>query len=181
MPLQPVKDIKEYKRVKEALRDRDEAEWTGDQDLFRQQTKILQPLINTHQQSVKAIKECQEVNIKALEPLTRELQRRNDQAAAAALLAEQPLPTITQASPGVININLDSNLDETDVKNLKDMSFELPSVVFKNKAIEETLEKIKTENRSIGQKLGKGPVGQKVTTKDKDIYSSRKKTLENCK
>ena len=34
------------------------------------------------------------------------------------------------------------------------MSFELPSVVFKNKTVEETLEKIKTENRSIGQKTG---------------------------
>ena len=45
--LQPVKDPAEYKRVKEALRDRFESERTGDQDLFREQTKILQPIINT--------------------------------------------------------------------------------------------------------------------------------------
>ena len=58
------------------------------------------------------------------------------------------------------------------------MGFELPSLVFKNKIIEETLENIKTENRSIGQKLGKGPVGQKVEAKEKDIYRSQKKTLD---
>jgi hypothetical protein len=58
------------------------------------------------------------------------------------------------------------------------MGFELPSLVFKNKTIEETLENIKTENRSIGQKLGKGPVGQKVEANEKDIYRSQKKTLD---
>ena len=54
-----------------------------------------------------------------------------------------------------IKINLDSDLNETDLENLQDMSFELPSVVFKNKQIAETLDKIKTENRRIGQKLGR--------------------------
>ena len=59
------------------------------------------------------------------------------------------------ASPEIMKVDLDANLNETDRENLQDMSFELPSVVFKNKTVEETLEKIKTENRSIGQKLGK--------------------------
>ncbi len=185
MTLQPVKDINEYKRIKESLRGRFEAERTGDEDLFREQTKILQPLIHTQQQTVKAIKDGQDVNAtavgNALLPLTREMQKRNDQV---DLLAAQPfynqeLPAIkTDSTPQYMNINLDVGLNETDKGNLQDMSFELPSEVFKNKSIEDTLEKIKIENRSIGQKLGKGPVAQKTKEKEKEVYASRKKTLE---
>jgi hypothetical protein len=185
MTLLPVKDINEYKRVKEALRDRFEAERTGDQDLFREQSKILQPLINTQQQTVKAIKDGQDVNAvsNALLPFTRELQRRNDQV---DMLAEQPfyqqeLPAITPISPEFMKVDLDAGLNETDRENLEDMEFQLPSTVFKNKLIEETLEKIKTENRRIGQKLGTGPVGQKVEVNEKKVYQSRKKTLETYK
>src|SRR5271170_6937023 len=184
MPLQPVKDIAEYKRVKEALRDRFEAEQTGDQDLFREQSKIFQPLINTQEQTAKAIKDGQDINAAAVSnvllPFTRELQRRNEQV---DMLTEQPfyrqeLPPITPISPEFVNVDLDAGLDETDRENMQDVGFELPSLVFKNKTIEETLENIKTENRSIGQKLGKGPVGQKVEAKEKEIYRSQKKTLD---
>src|SRR5277367_555905 len=184
MPLQPVKDINEYKRVKEALRDRFEAERTGDQDLFREQSKIFQPLINTQEQTAKAIKDGQDINAAAVSnvllPFTRELPRRNEQV---DMLTEQPcyrqeLPPITPVSPEFMNVDLDAGLDETDRENLQDMGFELPSLVFKNKTIEETIENIKTENRSIGQKLGKGPVGQKVEAKEKEIYRSQKKTLD---
>ena len=55
------------------------------------------------------------------------------------------------------------------------MSFDLPSVVFKNKQIAETLDKIKTENRSISQKLGRSSDAKE---NEKQIYASRKKTLE---
>ena len=187
MPLQPVKDITEYKRVKEALRERFEAERTGDQDLFREQSKIFQPLIDTQQQTAKAIKDGQNINATAISnallPLTKELQRRNDQV---DMLAEQPffqqeLPAITPLSPEFMKVNVDEGLNETDRENLQDMGFELPSLVFKNKMIEETLENIKTENRSIGQKLGRGPVGQKVDAKQKEVYQSQKKTLEMYK
>ena len=182
--LQPVKDINEFKRIKEVLRNRYEAERTGDEDLFREQTKILQPLINTQQQTVKAIKDGQDANAtavgNALLPLTRELQKRNNQV---DLLAAQPfynqeLPGIASASPGFLKVDLDAGLNETDMENLQDMSFELPSEVFRNKTIEDVLEKIKIENRSIGQKLGKGPVGQKIREQEKEVYVSRKKTLE---
>jgi hypothetical protein len=184
MPLQPVKDINEYKRVKEALRDRFEVERTGDQDLFREQSKIFQPLINTQQQTEKAIKNGQDMNAAAVSnvllPFTRELQRRNEQV---DMLTEQPfyhqeLPPITPVSPEFMKVDLDAGLNETDRENLQDMGFELPSLVFKNKTTEETLENIKTENRSIGQKLGKGPVGQKVEAKEKEVYRSQKKTLD---
>jgi hypothetical protein len=181
--LHPIKDISEYKRVKDTLRDRFENERTGDQDLFREQTKIFQPLINTQQQTVKAIKDSQDVNSTAISnallPVVRELERRE----RADSLMEQPfyreeLPAIAQASPDIMKVDLDAKLDEKDRENLQDMSFELPSVVFKNKTVEETLEKIKTENRSIGQKLGK-----KGETKPhiSEVYSSRKQTLKTYK
>ena len=183
MTLQPVKDISEYKRLKETLKDRFENERTGDQDLFREQTKILQPLINTQQQTVKAIKDSQDANstaiTNALLPVVRELERREQ----ADSLMEQPfyreeLPAIAQTSPDIVKVDLDANLDEIDRENLQDMSFELPSVVFKNKTVEETLEKIKTENRSIGQKLGKE---SKLKPHISEAYSSRKQTLKTYK
>ena len=183
MTLQPVKDISEYKRLKETLKDRFENERTGDQDLFREQTKILQPLINTQQQTVKAIKDSQDASstaiTNALLPVVRELERREQ----ADSLMEQPfyreeLPAIAQTSPDIVKVDLDANLDEIDRENLQDMSFELPSVVFKNKTVEETLEKIKTENRSIGQKLGKE---SKLKPHISEAYSSRKQTLKTYK
>ena len=91
---------------------------------------------------------------------------------------QQELPAITPISPALMNIDLDAGLNETDRENLEDMDFQLPSLVFKNKTIEETLNNIKTKNRSIGQMLGKGPVGQKVEEKQKEIYQSQKRTLE---
>jgi hypothetical protein len=173
MTLQPVKDIGEYKRLKDTLRQRFESERTGDQELFREQTRILQPLINTQNQTTKAIE--------GQDTLVRELQRRND----LDMLATQPffnaptIPAIAQAgAPQPLKIDLDAGLDDTDRENLQDMSFELPSIVFKNKTIEEVLEKIKTENRSIGQRLGKTT---KLPTKDVEAYNSRKETLQNYK
>ena len=161
MSLHPVKDISEYKRLKDALKDRFENERTGDQDLFREQTKIFQPLISTQQQTVKAIKDTQDVNSvamsNALVPLVRELEKRNEQVDS---LMEQPfysqeIPAIAYASPEIMKVDLDADLNETDRENLQDMSFDLPSVVFKNKTVEVVLENIKTENRRIGQKTGK--------------------------
>jgi len=89
------------------------------------------------------------------------------------------LPSITApqtSSPmkEYIKINLDSDLNKTNLENLQDMSFDLLSIVFKKKQIEETLDKIKTENRSIGHKLGKS---SGVKENEREIYASRKKTL----
>ena len=174
--LQPVKDIIEYKRIKEALKERFETERSGEQSLFREQSKILQPLISSQEQTAKAIQNS------GTQELARELRRRNDQVDT---LVQQPfyydaMPSITApqtSSPkkDFIKINLDSALNETDLENLQDMSFELPSFVFKNKEIAETLDKIKTENRKIGQKLGKS---SDVKENERQIYASRKKTLE---
>src|SRR5271155_5406018 len=158
MTLQPVKDISEYKRLKETLKDRFENERTGNQALFREQTKILQPLINTQQQTVKAMKDTQDASStaisNALVPIVRELERREQ----ADSLMQQPfyseeLPAIAQASPDTVKIDIDANLDKTDLENLEDMSFELPSIVFKNKTVEETLEKIRQKTKVLGRNL----------------------------
>ena len=45
MTLQPIKDVSEYKRLKQTLRDRFESEKTGDQTLFEEQTKKYKPLV----------------------------------------------------------------------------------------------------------------------------------------
>src|SRR5271169_7162414 len=183
MPIHSVKDISEYKRLKDALRVMFENEKTGDQNLFREQTKIFQPLINTQQQTVTAIKDSQDTSstaiTNALLPIVRELDRREQ----ADLLMEQPfyredLPAIAQSSPDILKVNLDGNLNQTDIENLEDMSLELPSVVFKNETAKAVLEKIKTENRSIGQKLGKKTI---LKPPELEVLKSRKNTLETYK
>jgi len=116
MMLQPVKNVK---RIKSALKERFETERSGDQYLFREQSKMLQPLIkpliSTQEQTVIAIQNS------GTQDLARELHRRNDQV---DLLVQQPfysdpLPSITApqtSSPmkDYIKINLDSELNETD-------------------------------------------------------------------
>ena len=183
MPIQPLKDINEYVRVKESLRNRFDAERTGDQDLFTEQAKLLKPLINTQEQAVRAIQDNKDIGLNVL---SKELQRRNDQF---DLLSEQPfyqydiVPAIqgsVQASTPAnksthIEINLDSGLSEIDKNNLRTMRLKLPSEVFKDKTFEETLEKIKTENRTIGQYLGKKST---ASVTDKEGYKSLKNTLD---
>ena len=39
MTLKPIKDVSEYKRLKQTLRDRFESEKTGDQTLLEEQTR----------------------------------------------------------------------------------------------------------------------------------------------
>jgi hypothetical protein len=179
MPLQPVRDIGEYTKIRESLRKRFEAERTGDQDLFTEQTKLLQPLINTQEQTEKAIRGNKDVSLSVL---TKELQRRNDQF---DLLSEQPfyqyeiepgLPAIKASKPAKgIEVNLDSGLSDIDKANLKVMRFKLPSEVFEDKKIEEVLEKIKTTNRAIGQYLGKN---SSATKPQKESYQSQLETLK---
>ena len=175
--LQPVKDIDEYTRIKKTLRDKFDAERTGDQHLFIEQSKLLQPLIkpllSTQEQTVKAIQERPHRPLTAVPPTV--LSQRSMPAVADTAL--EPEPDLPLEQP-LIKIDLDSGLNDTDIRNLQDMKLDLPSVVFKNKKIEETLNKIKTENRSIGQKLGKS---YDATEKEKVIYRSWKETLGTYK
>jgi hypothetical protein len=164
--LQPVKDMDEFKRIKEALRNKFEAERTGEQHLFVEQSKLLQPLIEpliaTQQHTVNAIRDTAIMG----EPVARRS------------LGSPPLEPRALPDSALIKVDLDSGLDDIDIQNLQDMNFELPSEVFENQQIEETLNKIKTENRSIGQKLGKG---SDATDKEKEIYRSWKETLSTYK
>ena len=171
--LQPVKDIIEYKRIKRALKERFETEQSVEQSLFREQSKMLQPLIkpliSSQEQTVKAIQSS------GTQELARELRRRNDQVGTSA---QQPyyfdsVPSITApqtSSPkkDYIKINLDSDLDETYLGNSQEMSFELPSLVSKNKQKAETLDKIETENRSSGQNW----VGVRMSKRTRGKYMS---------
>jgi len=194
--LQPVKDMDEFKRIKEALRNKFEAERTGEQHLFVEQSKLLQPLIEpliaTQQHTVNAIRDTAIMG----EPVARRslgsppLGEHLDVDTASA---HRPTPSVPAArsearvgralraaSPAapLVKIDLDSGLNDIDIQNLQDMNFELPSEVFKNQQIVETLTKIKTENRSIGQNLGKG---SDATDKEKEIYRSWKETLSTYK
>jgi hypothetical protein len=174
--LQPVKNIDEYKRIKQNLRDRFESDRTGEQHLFIEQTKLLQPLIkpliSTQEQTVKAIQaktEQQSLGRPALTMPGTPLPIRSP-------LGAQPEEPEVATDEEPIKIDLNSGLDEMDIRNLQDMGFELPSGVFKNiKQIEKTIAKIKTENRRIGQKLGRG---SDASPEEKELYKSWKNTLE---
>ena len=81
MTLQPIKDVSEYKRLKQTLRDRFESEKTGDQSLFEEQTKKYKPLLSSQQEISKTMRdvanqivESQNEGQAALQPLLPLLQ-----------------------------------------------------------------------------------------------------------
>ena len=177
--LQPVKNIDEFIRIKRHLRDRFESDRTGDQQLFIEQTKLLQPLISTQEQTLKAIQAQQPLR-ETMRPALTQAAPTMPGVAMEALRGPLAVPSVVSVpetpEEDPIKIDLDSGLDEVDVRNLQDMGFELPSEVFKNfKQIERTIAKIKRENRRIGQKLGKS---SDASPEEKEIYKSQKKTLE---
>ena len=57
MTLQPIKDVAEYKRLKQTLRDRFESEKTGDQTLLEEQTKKYKPLLSSQKELSKAMQD----------------------------------------------------------------------------------------------------------------------------
>ena len=179
-------DIKRFKQQGDDLRKRFMEEKTGKQTLFTEQSKLFEPLIEIQKETSKSIeakiKEGQDTTSNALVPFTRELQRRNDQVEALQNLPFYNLPPeiedVPQSTPVkekiLIDINMNEGFDKIQKEDLQDMSFDLPSVVFQKGAVEETLERIKTENRSIGAFLGKSST---KTEKEKEVYKSRKETL----
>jgi hypothetical protein len=191
MTLQPIKDMNEYKRLKESLKSRFEADKTGEQTLFIEQTKLLKPLINVQQDTGKEITKQIATNQDAI---TRELQRQaimypplaidapHAQASTPiypltqqATYLQAPQATPTQKAPqAILTVDLDAGLNKTDIENLEDMDFELPSKVFETQNYDDTLEKIKMNNRQIGQYLSKT---SKLPAHEKEVHESRKKTL----
>ena len=57
MTLQPIKDVSEYKRLKQSLRDRFESEKTGDQTLFEEQTRKYKPLLSSQKEISKTMQD----------------------------------------------------------------------------------------------------------------------------
>jgi len=180
MPIQPISDIKEYVRQRDAIQARNRAERTGQQVLFEAQSKLLKPVTDVQRETAKNIIGKIASKDDVLIPFTKELQRRNDQLEA---LSQQPfynqdIPAPPPAISGTIPIDLDQNLDDTDRDNLVEMELALPSEVFEKGDVEETLEKIKSNNRRIGQILGTGPAGRKAPAQEKKWAESRRQTLK---
>src|SRR6266496_3533295 len=165
MPIQPIKGMDEFKRLKESLKNRFDSERSGEQVFQREQTKAFEPLINIQKETSKAtqdkITSVEEARNNALVPLVQEMQRRNDQIdmlASQPFYQQQQLPDIPEEKDleNIRRIDLDKDLDDSDIQNLYDMSYQLPSIVFGNKPteevkddLEETLNKIKTKERSL--------------------------------
>ena len=175
-----------YKQQRDELQRRFEAERTGDQTLFIDQTKLLKPLIEVQKETSKSILDRivagQDATSDALIPFTRELQRRNDQVETLQNLPFYNLPPEIEDAPQSTPIKppivrgLDTEFNKTQKEDLQDMSFDLPSVVvFEQKSVDETLKRIETKNRQLGQYLRED---SKKNDKEKAIFRSQKETLE---
>src|SRR5271170_5340517 len=184
--------IEKYVSQKKQLKQYFEREKTGDQTLYTDQAKLLQPLINSQKETSKTIKDKivtgQEALSNALVPLVQELQKRNDQVEALQSLPFYNIPEIEgvpQSTPKVtpqkeqpqyINVDLDGELlDQTHQENLQDMKLDLPSEVQKKGSYESGIQEIHTKDRQIGQFLRKD---SKKTDGEREVYKSQKITLE---
>jgi hypothetical protein len=174
-------NLKDYERVKNALKKRFDNERTGDQTMYADQTKLLKPLIDEHKLATNTIHTDQENLTNALVPFTEELRKRNDQVDNLQMLPfYNAIESVPQSTPKRSDyvIDLDKMLSETDRENLQDMSLPLPSEVIKQGNYDFILEQIKTLNRKCGQFTGKH---SKKDEKEKQIYRSRRETLETYK
>src|SRR6266568_4958847 len=178
MPIQPIKGMDEFKRLKESLKNRFDSERSGEQVFQREQTKAFEPLINIQKETSKAtqdkITSVEEARNNSLVPLVPEMQRRNDQI---DMLASQPFYQQQQLQ----DIPQEKNLDDSDIQNLNDMSYQLPSILFGNKsteevkdALESALDKIKTKEHSLRILKSSGKSKREGQT---EKYTSQYKTL----
>ena len=193
MPLQPIKDVREYKRLKESLKSRFESEKTGEQSQIEDQTKLFQPLISTQQATAKSLQSKLEENQMATEdvliPLTRAIQQRNAQQDVLALYPPDQPPHAVQAlamplqgaqalSPFHQFADLDKPLSSEDEVNLMAMGIPLPSVIFGKNLFDVTKEQIVHFNKSHGQFLRKN---SNIQPSERLDYESRKRTLAKLK
>ena len=186
MTLQPIKDVSEYKRLKLTLRDCFESEKTGDQSLLEEQTKKYIPLLSSQQEISKTMRDVAnqivesqnegQAALQPLLPLLQNIQRAprllpplptaitpSNYATPQSSIAGQdakshiPLPVAPSSSRRDPNkVDLDDGFDRQDVDNLVELKLPLPSEVYETDTISQTLDKIKTYNKSIGQFLGIG-------------------------
>ena len=83
------------------------------------------------------------------------------------------IPVLVSARKDIMTVDFDNQLDISDFNNLKSLNLLKPSEVFKSNTIVETLDSIKTHNRAIGQKLGKGAASKKITAVEKSQLESQ--------
>ena len=208
MTIQPIKDVSEYKRLKLTLRDRFESERTGDQSLLEEQTKKYKPLLSSQKELSKTMQdvanqivESQNEGQAALQPLLPLLQNiqraprqlpplptaitpSNYATPQSSLIGQDakshiPLPVASASSRrDPIKVDLDDGFDRQDVDNLVELKLPLPSEVHDTDTIPQTLDKIKTYNKSIGQFLGNGPSSKKISNAKKVQLESQKDTLK---
>ena len=88
------------------------------------------------------------------------------------------IPVPVSARKDIIRVDFDSQLDVSDFYNLKTLKLSKPSEVFNSNTIAETFNLIKTHNRAIGQKLGKGTASKKLTAMQKTEIESQRETLK---
>src|SRR5271163_4241361 len=152
--------IEKYKNQKKQLKQYYEREKTGDQTLYTDQAKLLQPLINSQKDTSRTIQDKivtgEESLSNALVPLVQELQKRNDQVEALQSLPYYNIPEIEgvpqstpqkEQQPQHINVDLDGELlNQTHRENLQDMGLDLPSEVQKKGSHESAIQEIHTKN-----------------------------------
>ena len=106
--MQPIKDVSEYKRLKQTLRDRFESEKTGDQTLPEEQTKKYKRLLSSQKEIAKTLQNVASQIVKsqnegqtALQPLLPLLQNiQKAQVAAPRILP----PLLSYVLPSTITI-----------------------------------------------------------------------------
>jgi len=79
MPMRPIKDMNENKRLRKYLKNMFESERSGAQTFQSEQTRTFEPILNVQRETSKAIKDNNVSNKKAtsnaLVPLVLEMQR----------------------------------------------------------------------------------------------------------
>jgi hypothetical protein len=104
------------------------------------------------------------------------------QASGQDSTSHLPIPIAPVSSRrDIIKVNLDEQLDQQDLDNLKDMKLPLPSKVYETDTISQTLNKVKTHNKSIGQYSGIGPSSKSISKDAKTALESQKNTLKKYK
>src|SRR5271163_16068 len=183
-----VKNAKQFLENKKILTSRYATERSGDIQTFRDQEKLLAPLIKSQEETSKATQEKivanQDLTSNILVPYMEEIKKRNDQVDILQQLPyyqtqlDQPALIAVSTPEKGLRVDFDQDLNTTDRENLENMEFELPSMVFSTNTYKEVIEKIKAENRRIGQYLGQGAAGKKSNSGEKAIYESEKLTLK---
>ena len=132
--------IKRYVEQRDYVKKHFEAERTGEQIQYMDQTKLLKPLLETQQVIQDKIVSGQDTLSNALIPFTNELRKRNELVNDLQALPFYNVPREIENVPAahstpikdVIQINLDGELlEQTHRDNLHDLGLDLPSEVQK--------------------------------------------------